>query len=314
MITLLYGENNQLRDEAIAQIHKQFVNQHGDMAVDSIDAEFATKEELINAVTTVPFLANKRLVIVRYLSANKELVAEINQILDFTAESTDLVLIESSLDSRSVYTKTLVSRCDDVRKYDSLDAPQVVDWIINIVNKAGGTISKPDASYLIERIGNNQITLSGEISKILLVNKKINKELINQLTVAVPQSSVFAMLDALSAGDVAVASRLYQEQRQQGMEPQAILGMIAWQLVVIATVFSYGNESSDTVAKKAKLSPFVVRKNQNLAKKLSKQNLVSMFDVAIATDLLIKTNKAKPDMAVHSLLISLADKLKTARQ
>jgi DNA polymerase III subunit delta len=311
MITLFYGDNTQARDEALKALKTQFINQHGDMAVDVIDSEFTTKEDIFSAVSTVPFLAAKRLVIVRYLSSNKEISSFVDKIIELTADSTDLIFLESGLDSRSVYTKTLIAKCNDVRKFDSLDNAQLGSWICEYAKEHGGIISPANASYLVEHVGNNQIVLSSEISKMLLVNNEISRDVIDDMTIAAPASSVFAMLDALVNTNVAKASKLYSEQRQQGMEPQAILGMITWQLFIIATIFSYGAESADNIAKSSKLSPFVVRKNQLLARKLSKASIVKMFDSAIATDMSIKTNKAKPDAAVHSLLVALGSQLKS---
>ena len=311
MIALFYGDNTQARDEALKTFKEQFISQHVDMAVDVIDAEFTTKDDIISAVTTVPFLAAKRLVMLRYLSGNKEIVAVVDKILELTADSTDLIFVESSLDSRSVYTKTLIAKCGDVRKFESLDLPQLASWVTDYVRELKGSISSHNASYLIERVGNNQLILSNEIQKMLLVQKEITQSLINDMTIAAPGSSVFAMLDALANANIATASKLYNEQRQQGMEPQAILGMITWQLFIMATVFSHGSQAPDVIAKESKLSPFVVRKNQSLVRKLNKSDIVKMFDSTIATDMAIKTNKAKPDMAVHSLLVSLADQLKS---
>ena len=90
------------------------------------------------------------------------------------------------------------------------------------------------------------------------------------------------------------------------MEPQAVLGMIAWQLHILAIIVAAQGLSAEEIAKKAKLNPFVVRKNLGIAQRLTKQKVVSLFDAAIESDLRIKTGKSKPDPEIHVLLLRIA--------
>jgi DNA polymerase III delta subunit len=114
------------------------------------------------------------------------------------------------------------------------------------------------------------------------------------------------MLDAAFAGNVSKALKLYKEQRIQGMEPQAILGMITWQLSILCIVKTAGSMPVQEIADQAKISPFVIRKNQTNAKRVSEQRLVALLDKAINVDVQIKTTGVKPDDAVQSLIMAFA--------
>lgn len=307
MIYLYYGENTQERDAAVKEILQSFIAVNGDMAVDVIETEDADKAAIIDAITTIPFLAPKRLVVIRYMSSSKELSTDIDTFIDRAANTTDILFIEARLDARSVYAKTLKKRAGEVKHFEAVEGPQLVDWLMQETQKQGGTISTSTAQLLLDRVGSNQQLLHNEIKKMLLIQSTITNELVLEMSHISPHSSVFAMLDAIMQGNVTEASKLYYEQRVQGMEPQAILGMIAWQLHILAIVVAAKDRPVDSIANKAKLNPFVVRKNLAIAKRVSKHKMIRLLDAAILSDTRIKTGKSKADQEIHLLLLQLAE-------
>lgn len=311
MIYLYYGENTQERDVAIKKVLQEFIAVNGDMAVDVIDTESADLATIIDSVTTVPFLSPKRLVVLRYLSANKDAAAAVDMVLDRVADTTDVLFIEARLDARSVYAKTLKKRLTEVQSFDSVEGPMLQDWVMNSAKQLNGSINAASAQLLIDRVGSNQQLLHNELSKLVLVSADITDETIKEMTHISPHSSVFAMLDSIMQGSVSEASRLYYEQRVQGMEPQAILGMIAWQLHILAMIVVSKDQSVDSIATTTKLNPFVIRKNKAIAKNISRVQMVHLLDAAIESDMRIKTGKSRPDQEVHVLLLTLAEIVST---
>lgn len=313
MLRLYIGENALARDAAYRSYIDSFVKEHGQMALDILETDTLVLNDCIDAVTTVPFLSTKRCVVLKQVSQNKDLATNIEKILTRVADSTELVIVEGYLDSRLNYTKLIKKQADDLQQFDILDGPALVQWVIAAAKQNGATISRADAQILIDRLGPNQLLVSNELQKLLLVNPTITKELILSFVPASPQSSVFSMLDMVIQGNVSAVSKLYQEQRDQGVEPQAIMGMITWQLYILSVISAYKNENPDIIAKQAKISPFVVRKNLSLAKKLTKKQIIALLDVAIGTDYAIKTYKVKPEGGVLVLLLELTKQIKTAQ-
>lgn len=311
MTYLFYGENSQERDAAVKQVLQAFIAVNGDMAVDVLDTEDCDVASAIDAVTTVPFLSPKRLVILRYASANKDVSSAIDTILDRIADTTDVMFIEGRMDARSIYTKTLKKRVSDSKHFEAVEGPALNDWVVAEVQRLGGSIRPSTAQLLLDRVGHNQQLLHNELQKLLLVDHDISDQLVMSMTHITPSSSVFTMLDAIVQGKVGDASRLYYEQRSQGMEPLAILGMIAWQLHILAMIVAAKDQPVDSIAKRTKLNPFVVRKNMTIASRMSKRQMVALLDAAIASDLRIKSGKAKPDPEVHVLLLRLAEIINT---
>ena len=305
MILAFIGDNGHAREQAATEFIAGFTGVHGAMAVDKFAGEELELATLSDAISTVPFLSPRRLVIVRDLSANKTLAEQLELIVESVADTTDLVIIEGHVDGRSKYLSNL-KKLAEVREFAHLEGEDLLTWITEQTNHLGGTITRQVAQKLVDRVGTNQQLIANELAKLVLYQPEITPETIAELTVYTPQSSIFAMLDAAFAGNASEALSLYAEQRTQGMEPQAILGMITWQLHSLTLVKAAGTMSANEIAARAKMSPFVVRKNQTNARRLSDHKLIALLEQAIVTDTLIKTTRVNVDDAVQSLIVSFA--------
>lgn len=305
MIISFVGDNSFARERAARDYIDTFVGTHGTFEVDRLNGEDIDADMLGGAVSTPPFLSQRRLVVVRDLGTNKLLNESFVKIAPTVADTTDLVVIEGRVDGRSKYLQALKDQTD-FREFTQLDGDALVRWIALQVADKGGSIERRDAQYIVDRVGSNQQMIANEIDKLLAYTPKITKESIESLTDYLPQSSIFAMLESAFSGDVKKALDMYQEQRLQGMEPQAILGMIAWQLHILALVKTGQDKTPADLASSAKLNPFVVRKSMNITKKLSFDQLVYLLDLATATDAKLKTVKMNADNALTALIIACA--------
>jgi len=305
LILAFIGDNGPAREQAAGVFTKAFVSLHGSTAVDKFNGDDLEKHQLIDAISTSPFLSTRRLVIVRDLNSSKTLAEDITSICESVSDTTDLVLIEKHIDSRGKYLNNL-KKIAEVREFTHLEGEALTEWVIEQANSLGGKISYKLAQSLVDRVGTNHQLLVSELQKLILYDKIISQENIELLTTYIPQSSVFAMLDAAFDSNTSKALKLYKEQRAQGMEPQAILGMIAWQLNILAIVKTAGDLPPNDIASQAKISPFVVRKNQNNAKRITTRQLAGLLEQAIKTDMMIKTTNVKPDDALQSLIMAFA--------
>lgn len=305
MIIAFIGDNAFAREKAAKEFVDGFIGAHGSHSVDRFIATDIELNTLSGAVTTTPFLSQRRLIIVRDISANKTITDHFEDILQQTADTSDLIIIESRIDGRSKYLQIL-RKMTDCREFAQLDTSELSAWITAQTSQLGGTIAQRDAQYLVERVGNNQQLVSQEIDKLLLYTPNITRDSIDKLTEYTPQSSIFAMLESAFAGDIKSAMSLYQEQREQGMEPQAILGMIAWQLHILALVKTGHDKDPAEIASAAKLNPFVVRKSLAVTRRLSFTDLSNLLELATTTDYKLKTSKVNADSAVSALLLECA--------
>lgn len=305
MITTLTGENDVLRQEALRHITADFLREHDDMGLERLDGEEASYDRMHEAAQSLPFLATKKLVILRAPSANKDFVEHFEQFVGDIAETNDVVLVEPKLDKRLGYYKQLKKRTD-FKEFTALDANGLARYLMDYAKKQAGTLSSNDARVLIDRVGANQLTLQHEVDKLLTYTATINRSSIELLTERTPQSSIFELLDAAFAGNGQRALQLYKEQREARVEPQQIIAMLIWQLHILAIVKTAGERSADTVAKEAKISPFTVRKTQGLARRINLSRLKELITDLREFDTRLKSESISADEVTQYYLLKLA--------
>lgn len=299
------GNNSYLLGAELGRRIDMFVAEHTDMGLERLDGEEVSYNRMREAIESVPFLASKKLVVLHRPSTNKEFAEHAPILLTDLTEITDVILVEPKLDKRLAYYKFLKKQADIV-EYTELDENGLARWLVNEAKHRSGSLSQTDARYLIDRIGVNQQLASNELDKLLSYQKEVTQRTIDLLTERLPQSSIFELLDAALAGSVNRAMMLYAEQRAMKVEPQQIIAMVAWQLHVLALVKTAGQRDAATIAREARLNPFVVRKSQTAAAKLSMAQLKQLVKRTFDLDIVLKSEPLDADEALQHLLMTLS--------
>lgn len=304
MIVTITGANALLRVQALDESVTAFMKEYGDIAVERFDGEETSTERMRESIQSLPFLSPRKLVVLREPSKQKSFTEAIAGTLADVADTTDLIFYEPKLDKRGTYYKTL-KKSTDFREYADLDAPGLARWATTYVSGAGGSMKLADAQFLVDRLGANHQLLKSELDKLLAYAPAITRQTIELLSEPLPQSTVFELLDAAFSGNTTKAATLYKEQRALKVEPQAIIGMLAWQLHVMAIVKAGEKLSAEQVARSAKLNPFVVRKSQTITRRLTLQHIKKLISDLLALDIALKRSAVDADEALQLYLLRL---------
>lgn len=303
-VITLSGDNIFELEEALSVYTDDYIDREGDFSIERISAEDIELSRLYDAIHGVPFLANKKLIIIKRLSKNKKLLEDIEHILADVPDSSEVLLVEPKLDKRSAYYKYIKANTD-LRTYQVHDSRQLISWLQNYVKTEGGTITSNNTAYLIARLGENQLLLKNEIQKLILFNDQITQQSINELTEATPQSTIFNLLESAFSGNRKQVFALYSEQRKLKVEPAQIVGMLAWQLHILALMKTAGDRSTEQIAQESKLNPYVIRKSQNIARRVTLPKLKQLIGGLIAVDVKIKRTSIDTDDILQAYLLGL---------
>lgn len=274
------------------------------MALERIDGEEAGYDRMRESLQSLPFLANKKLVVLRAPSANKEFVEKAEKLLNEVPETTDVIIIEPKLDKRSSYYKFL-KKSPGFKEFNDLDETGLSGWLVTKAKELQATLTTNDARYMISRVGTNQQLLANELTKLAAYDETISRSNIDLLTEPNPQSTVFELLDAAFTGNHKRMLQLYGEQRASKVEPQAIIAMLAWQLHVVAVIKTAGDKPDDQIARDAKLNPFVVRKSRSIASRLTFDKLQCLVRDLADLDKQLKSVAIDADDALQAYLLSI---------
>lgn len=304
MVVTLTGENSFLLNQELGKIVADFEAQHGDLAVERLDAEELESNRLIEAVTALPFLSEGKLVIIYKLSSNKQFCEKLEKIIAEIPEINTVIFVEPKFDKRQSFYKFL-NKKTDFRNFSSGEANLLGDWIISYTREQGGVISRADSKYLLERIGPNQQMLANEINKLILYSKEISRQTIDLLTEVSLQSTTFQLLEAAFAKRPSRAVSLYEEQRLMKISPQEIVGMLAWQLHALALVVAAGDRTSSEIAAKSSLKPYTINKAKQIAKRTSLSDVKKYVNKLAIIDKKSKSQNYNIDAALVGYLIEL---------
>lgn len=305
MITTLTGANSFMLQQEQHRIIDAFLSEHGDMGLERLDGEEVDYDRIRESLESLPFLVARKLVVLRAGSANKQFSENAERLLKALPETTDLVLVEPKIDKRLTYYK-LLKRVTDFKELNELDGGGLARWLVEEAKRQGGELAISDANLLVNRLGVNQQLLANELAKLLLYSPIVTKEIILQLTEPAPQSTIFDLLDASLNGRTKQALELYEEQRQQKVEPAQIIALLAWQLHVLALVKTAVDRDANAIASSAKINPFVVRKSLAIAGRLTLSQLKELVSRVRTLDMRLKSESIDPDEAMRHLLIEMS--------
>lgn len=304
MVITICGNNSYALTQRLNELVSKFVADHGELAVERIDAEEKDVAGIKDAVQGVGFLTTNKLVVLRGMSTNKEAAEKIEQILSSIPETTDVVVYEPLTDKRTVLYKFLKANTQ-LEEYLELDEGQLTTWLVEQAKKSGAVLSYSDAKYLVDRVGVGKQRLASELEKLLLYDISISRETIDLLVEPTPQSKIFDLLDAAFAGRKKKALELYNDQRAQNVEPQAIAAMLAWQLQTMALAKFGAGKSAPQIAKDAGVSPYPISKASNLVSRMTLDKLKQMINDLTMIDYKSKTSKFDVDEALKTYIVTL---------
>lgn len=282
--------------------------------------------ELKNVCETVPFLAEKRLVVIQGLlgrfeargrprqkkTANRggrEGAKSFAEAMSNIPESTVVVLTDGSrIKSANSLLKLLMPQAE-VRSFPLLREVKLRQWIEKEVTAQGAAISPPAADLLARLVGGNLWIMSGEITKLTLFasGRRIEAEDINKVVSSAQEANVFAMVDAILDFKAGVAERLLEQLMGKGASPAYLLVMLSRQvrLVVQAKEMRRQRKSDMDIQSKLGLAPFPLRKTLEQAQRYPLERLKQVYNKLLQTDLYIKRGKFEGGLALNLLVAEL---------
>ncbi len=285
-------------------------------------------DELRVASETVPFLSDKRLVIVHGLlekfavktspgraGGNKKTETQTATyemfagVLNNTPDSTLLVLIENELKENNPLYKMVAAKAT-IKIFPTLKALDLQHWINQRVTDEGGSIS-PGAIRLIARlIGGNLWIITSEIKKLILYTdgRRIEEDDVNKLVAYTQQNSVFAMVDAIVEFNLQRAESLAQQLLKEGESSIGLLVMLNRQmrLIVRAREMKIRKIPDTEIKSRLGIGPeFVLRKTLEQAQRYTLPRIHQVYEQLLEADIAFKTSRYEGDLALNILIAEL---------
>lgn len=305
MITVLSGANSSALSNHLKKMKLDFTNKHSSSAIEQINGESIQKHQLSALLQGVTLFSTDRLVVIKSISAQKEVASELALRIKDIPSDTHIVLVEPQLDKRTVFYKELVKSAQ-MLSFEEMNELRAADWVRQSVKKSGGSISQSDAVFLVQRTGTDQARLENELNKLLLLSSTVNRESITSVVEQDPRETVFELLEYALGGQLKRALYVLAQLKAMKSDPHQLLGMLIWQTNVMAIVHSAKNKSDSEIAKQTKINPYVVQKTRSLVRRLDRSSLTNMIDAVVSCDARFKESGVQPYQVLEFTVIKIA--------
>lgn len=333
MFFILHGNNEFEISERVADFKQKIGDESlRDLNITILDGRKTTLSEVQHAADAIPFLADKRLVIVDGLLARlasrkakdgDEAVPSgaakdfLNGLIDYAPrlpDTTRLVFVEyQTLNPKHQLIKLAEQQKGrTVIECQQPAAGELPHWISERAKKRGGAIEPGAAQRLAALIGGDLRRLDTEINKLITyvnAQRAIAAKDVDLLVSDASSSSVFDLVDALGKRDGQRAAHELHHLLDQGENPLGLLAMIVrqYRLLMLVKELQAHNLPPDAMAKELRQHPFVIKKlNEQARNYRDITQLETIYRRLLDIETEIKTGQTSDVLALDLLVAGVA--------
>lgn len=265
--------------------------------------------DIVTQARSIPFLAGKRLVIVRRTEGFRaEALDQFMPYLENPADSTCLVFVCSKADFKKGFFKTIRSAGRAVY-FEEIPEAQVPAWVKRSAAEMGLVMDLQSCQYLQQVTGNDTRDLFGELEKIRIRfgEGKVGLEEVRETVARTRSFTIFELMKLISnreCGPALVALNRYLEEEDKKGGPLRLIGMLNRQLRLLYRT----REILDRRGGRSEVEGILGRARQSAGEFLSAARAWSLEELRTGLSLLyeadghLKTGSAAKTILEHVIL------------
>lgn len=281
-----------------------------DLAYSAYYADETKAKEIILEAQTVPFLAERRVVLVRNAerfdaeSGTEALLAYLERPCDMTV----FIMVASRIDKRTKFFKTceksaLIIECPALNERDASD------WVRDAARTRGRNIEARAVSEIVRRAGTHLSDLNNALTNVINFLGETGEAIREQDVVAacadVAEEEIWALTDAIARSEPDAALLSLRRLLDLGRHEDEIIGTINW---LLKSAYSVAMTQSGPPP----VSPFLAKKVAPLSEKLGFRKLRDALMLCTDTQFMTRTTGVDTTLAIELLVVKLAAPVRRA--
>ena len=304
-VYLLFGEEAFLKNSYKNQM-KAAITGGDTMNFNQFEGKGIDVKELISLADTMPFFAEKRLILAEdsgfFKGGSEELLSYLPQI----PETTCMIFVESDVDKRSKMFKK-VKELGYICEMERQDGAQLARWAGTILAREGKKITGNTMELFLNMTGDDMENIRMELEKLIsftLGREVITSEDVEAICTVRVTNKIFDMVTAMVNRQTRKAMDLYEDLLTLKEPPMRILFLIARQFNQLLQAKELMGKGMDKggIASRLKIPPFAAGKLMPQARSFSREQILSYVNLCVETEEAVKTGKLNDRMAVELLL------------
>lgn len=236
-VYLIHGSDRFIIKTKVDQIVKKFnIDEYN---ITAYDAEETNIADAINDASTIPFMSDLKIVIIRsaYFISTEKPKKEIKHDLDALSryvanpfETTILIISApyAKLDERKAITKML-KKHSDVTKCEPMKVEDLRGWIKRQLGNKNKRIDRDALEEFISRVEHNTEVAVSEMKKLLSYTEDIDHvdlSIIKRVITKSIEDNIYEISNAILSGNRSKALEAYGDLVGYGEDPLSILSML----------------------------------------------------------------------------------------
>lgn len=305
-VYLLYGEEEYLKKQYRDRL-KNAIAGDDTMNYSYYDSDNASVKDIIDVCETLPFFAQKRLVIMENTgflkSSNDELADYIKHIPDYLV----VVMVEKDVDKRNKVYKA-VDSVGYICEMKPQTTATLEKWIAGLLAKDNLKISREACDLILDKTGAGMDYIKQETEKLVSYcqgRDVVTVEDVEKVCATQTTSHIFDMISAIANKKQQQALDLYYDLLELKEPPMRILYLIVRQfngILQVKDLMSRGISGKE-IASKIGAASFVVGKYQAQAKYFEMNTLLDALNECAKTEEAVKQGRLNDRLGVELIII-----------
>ncbi len=285
------------------------------------DGNKVTYDDIINSCETLPFLSDKKVVVIyranffsdKGKAMNKNGDEIIKQLIKYDVPSHCVLMIYYIFENDREKVSSKVRKFDKkalVVEFTKLKGMLLQKKVKEMFKEKGKDIGKAELGFFCSEVENNLDIIENEIEKLCCYceEKNILREDIIALLPHKSDSDIFNLVDFLSQKKVENALEILDELMFRGEKATYILSMFERQFRLMINIKFKMEEgkSKEEISAEEKLHPFVCEKLMMQCKKFTALQLAKAEELCLKTELLLKSTGGEDKIKLELLIINSA--------
>ena len=303
---LFEGPEEHIKDAALKALRKAVLPE-GLEEMNEAQLERPAADEVIAASETLPFLGEKRLVIVREqtgLASRGDCEEKLVDYIQHVPESTVLIFFQRGKADARKKLYTSIKKHGQIVSFDQLSEGELNQWIIRRFRDLGKFCEPQVASLLSFTAGSDTALLGAEIEKLAAHSGEFD---VRKLATRSIEYTVFAMVDAVVEGKEGRAFSLMRDMLTAGEERLGILAMLLrqYRLLQHVKIMQYEKKSVPEIKKLLGVPSFAADKCIQQARAYTGGQVRRAVEICIDTETGVKSGKLNQEGALEAAMLRI---------
>lgn len=314
-IYLLYGTEGYLKKQYRDKLKKALLGEGGmgdDMNFTAFEGKETNPKAVIDLAETLPFFAERRVILIENSGFFKNSCDELAEYLGQVASTTYFIFVEEEVDKRSKMYKA-AKKDGRLVEFATQSEELLTRWILSRLKKEGKNITGSVMQLFLSKTGTDMGNIDRELEKLIcytMDKSVIEAEDVEAIATEQTTNKIFDMVNAIAEHNQRRALDLYYDLLTLKEPPMRIMYLITRQFQILLNIRDMAAKGLDnqTMAQKAGIPPFAVKKNVSQAKGFTLEQLKGALREGVDLEEAVKTGRMDDQMAVELFIMKYSVK------